>query len=446
MAPMTPRSGRWAAIALAWLAAAGCHGSAGALPVTPGGGFTIKERAEAGPLAALAAKAPFLWIAGAGGLRRVDVTTGEYESVGDTADPRTRAITAVAIDDEGGAWVAGAAGIGRWIAAGDDLRYEPKGRPGPVTVLAPRRPVATEGIWVGGPGGLYRYDGRIFPGIEGIRDVPVSSIVLDDDGKSAWVGTDKHGLYHAEGNHAAPVGGGDSVLLDAVVGVAKTAAGTRVVAGNLEGEPRLYALTLAGVEGFHAPGGARVVALTERGGDAVLIAATAGNAQAYTLRALAAGEPYPAGGLKFSSLVKERAARWAAVPAPEKVPSDVTQAAGAGDDLYVGCARLGMARAAADGPHFIAGSQLVGDAQRLYVACAAPGRCYVVTDGPRAWLTDGDSYQPTRLGEPEAAEPLALATDAHGTIYAIAGEPEGSGLVITRLPPGLRAPVETDWQ
>jgi hypothetical protein len=36
------------------------------------------------------------------------------------------------------------------------------------------------------------------------------------------------------------------------------------------------------------------------------------------------------------------------------------------------------------------------------VACASRVRCYVVTDGPRAWLTDGDSYQPTRLGEPEA--------------------------------------------
>jgi hypothetical protein len=73
-------------------------------------------------------------------------------------------------------------------------------------------------------------------------------------------------------------------------------------------------------------------------------------------------------------------------------------------------------------------------------------RCYVVTDGPRAWLTDGDSYQPTRLGEPEAAVPLALATDAQGAIYAVAREPESSGLVVTRLPPGLRAPVETDWQ
>ena len=79
--------------------------------------------------------------------------------------------------------------------------------------------MATEGIWAGGPGGLYRYDGRIFPGVEGLRDVPVSSIALDDDGKGAWVGTHSHGLYHAEGDHAAPVPGSEAILLDAVLGV-----------------------------------------------------------------------------------------------------------------------------------------------------------------------------------------------------------------------------------
>ena len=81
----------------------------------------------------------------------------------------------------------------------------------------------------------------------------------------------------------------------------------------------------------------------------------------------------------------------------------------------------------------------MGESQRLYVACASHVRCTVVTDGPRAWSTDGDSYQPTRLGEPEAATPLALATDAQGTIFAIARDAEAPGLVITKLAPGVRA-------
>ena len=144
MQNMAPTWNRCLALGL-MAAAVGCHAGGGPGPATAGGGFTIAERAETGPITALAAKPPYLWTAGGGGLRRVDVTTGEYEIVGDTNDAGTRAITAVAIDDEGGAWVAGATGIGRWVAAGDDLRYEPKGRPGPVTVLAARRPVATEG-------------------------------------------------------------------------------------------------------------------------------------------------------------------------------------------------------------------------------------------------------------------------------------------------------------
>src|SRR5262252_3882695 len=357
-------------------AAVGCHAGAGAGPAAPSGGFAISERAEAGPITAVAVKRPFLWAAGAPGLRRFDVTTGEYESVGEPNDARTRGVTAIAVDDEGGAWVASPAGIGRWIAAGDDLRYEAKGTPGPATVLAARRPVATEGIWVGGPGGLYRWDGRIFPIIDGIREVPISSIVLDDDGKSAWVGTHRHGLYHAEGDHATPVPGGESIFLDAVVGVAKTATGTRLVAGNAGNEPRLYALTMAGVESFQGPAGIRVVALLDRGGDAVMIAGPPGKLQTYSLRALAPGDAWAPGSLKFTSLVKERAARWAAVPGPDKVPPDVTMAAAAGDDLFVAGARLGVARAAPEAPRFLVGSQLVGEARRLYVACAARGRCF----------------------------------------------------------------------
>jgi hypothetical protein len=428
------------------LAVAGCHAGAAAGPAGPPAGFNISERAEAGPITAIAVKPPYLWAAGAPGLRRFHVKDGDWETVGEVDDPRTRAITAIAIDDDGAAWVAGAMGIARWVPAGDDLRHEPKGTPGTVTALTARRPVASEGIWAGGPGGLYRWDGRIFPSVDGLRDIPVSTIVLDDDGKGAWVGTHKHGLYHAQGDHAAPVPGGEAIQVDSVLGVAKTAVGTRVTAGNLGGEARLYALTRAGIEGFHAAPGPLVVALLERGGEAVLIAGPPGKPQAYTLRALAPTEAYPAGSLKFTSLVSERGARWAAVPAPERLPPDVIAAAAAGGDLFVAGAQLGVARGAPDGPRFLPGSQLVGDARRLYVACASRARCYVVTDGPRAWLTDGASYQPARLGEPAAAAPLALTTDAQGAVFAVARDPESGGLVITRLAAGIRAPVETDWQ
>ena len=94
----------------------------------------------------------------------------------------------------------------------------------------------------------------------------VTSLALDDDGKGVWVGTRGRGLYRAEGDRAAPVPGGEAIVLDDVVGVAKTAVGTRVVAGNAGGEARLYALTMAGVEGFQAPP-ARAWSRWSSGGD-----------------------------------------------------------------------------------------------------------------------------------------------------------------------------------
>ena len=68
------------------LSSLGCHAGAGARrgPAAPSPAeFTVHERAETGPITALAAKAPILWAAGAPGLRRWDVSTGEWEEIAD---------------------------------------------------------------------------------------------------------------------------------------------------------------------------------------------------------------------------------------------------------------------------------------------------------------------------------------------------------------------------
>ena len=145
------------------LALGACHAGVGTGVAPPtAGDFTIAERAETGPITALAAKAPYLWAAGAPGLRRWDVTTGDYDVVGAGESRGTHALTAVAVDDEGSAWVASAEEIGRWVVGKDkghegELAYSTAGSPGDVVALAPRRPVKTEGVWAGGPGGLFRY-------------------------------------------------------------------------------------------------------------------------------------------------------------------------------------------------------------------------------------------------------------------------------------------------
>ena len=105
-----------AMLAIAMLALPACHAGVGVGPAIPtAGDFLVVERAETGPITALAAKAPYLWAAGAPGLRRWDVGSGEYEVVGDGDAKGTHALTAIAIDDEGSAWVASAAETGRWV-------------------------------------------------------------------------------------------------------------------------------------------------------------------------------------------------------------------------------------------------------------------------------------------------------------------------------------------
>ena len=97
-------------VALAMLALPACHAGVGVGAAVPtAGDFLVVERAETGPITALAAKAPYLWAAGAPGLRRWEVGSGEYEVVGDGDAKGTQALTALAIDDEGSAWVASAA-------------------------------------------------------------------------------------------------------------------------------------------------------------------------------------------------------------------------------------------------------------------------------------------------------------------------------------------------
>jgi hypothetical protein len=433
------------ALGLAALALPACHAGVGAGPPPPvAGDFSIVERAETGPITALAAKAPYLWAAGAPGLRRWDVTTGDYDVVADGEEKGTRALTAVAVDDEGSAWVASGEEIGRWVVGKDkgregELAYQTAGSPGDVVALAPRRPVKSKGVWAGGPGGLFRYDGHRWAIVDGLGGAAVTWLGLDADGTTAWVGTRDRGLYKADDRRAAPAPGGAAVGCEQLVGMATTAAGTRVAVGNVNGDARLYALTLAGTVELHAPVGIHAAALVERGNEALLVAGPVGHERAFTLRPLDAGEPVPADGLRFTEVGTE-VAHWAGVPAGVVVPQAVTAAVGMGADLYVGSVALGVARAEASRPHFLGGSELVGDADRFTVACRAHDHCLVVTDGPQAWQTDGDRYTKTAVGEAADASVLAVAADREGNTWAVSAGSSFKGLVVTR-----RAVGSNDW-
>jgi len=432
----------------------GCRAAATSKPaVAPSRGFDVVERGETGPITALAVAPPFLWAAGPAGLRRWDLKAGEYEPVGDPPRedhdaPNAAAvgITSIALDDEGGAWVAGPKELGRWAPVKDALGYEPKGANSGITALAACRRPLQDGVWVGTTEGLVRFDeGRGFVRVAGLRDGSVTSLSLDDDGRGVWVGTRAHGVFRADGDAGREVTSGDSIALDTVAGIAKTANGTRVAAGSFGDEGRIYALTMAGTEGFRAPVGQHVAGLVELNGESVLLVGRRGEEQPHLLRPLGAAEFPPPGSVRFVPIARDRGTRWVAVPMPLRVPPEVTAVASSGEELWVGTRHVGVARAAANLPKPLPGSELVGDAERLFVGCLTRARCYVVTEGPGAWLTDGDRYRRVHVGEPPSADVIALATDARGTVYAISAESQPPALAVTKHSGGASEGPGT-WQ
>src|SRR4051812_14192620 len=112
---MSTRSAR---IALAWLSLSlplvGCHaglgGQGGATAGAEARGatprFTITERAETGPITALAFRAPILYAGTTRGLRRWDVTADEYETLGAEAGLPGHGVTALGVDGDRNVWVA----------------------------------------------------------------------------------------------------------------------------------------------------------------------------------------------------------------------------------------------------------------------------------------------------------------------------------------------------
>jgi hypothetical protein len=419
-----------------------CHAGGRVRPATPAFVMpTVVERAETSPITAISGHAPSLWAIGAPGLRRWDVTSGEWELVGDARLAGSR-LTALAADEDGNAWVAISGDVGRFVATKQgDWRYEDTGAPGEVSALAPRSPSKGGGAWAGGAGGLFRYDGHRWLVVDGLDGAAITWLHIDDDGQSVWGTAQGQGLFHATEKGAALVPGGAVVSAPEIIGLARTVTGTRVLAGNFNGQGRLYILTMAAPIELAAPPGVAARGLVERGGDAVLVAGPRDAERAYRLQALAPGQPVPSGGLRFASIGSAERERWAALPIELAVPRGVTAATAAGGEIYCGTAERGVAKAALGRPEYLEGSELVGDAERFSVACLAADRCLVVTEAGQAWRTDGARYEKTSVGEAASGIALGVVADGHGGAYAVSAEPPWRSLTITR-----REPTKDAWQ
>ncbi|MDB4982212.1 MAG: two component regulator propeller domain protein [Myxococcales bacterium] len=407
----------------------------------------IIERAEPGPITSLACRGSVLVAGGARGVRRWDVNGTDYETLGADEGLPGNGVTAIGLDGARDIWVATDAGVGRFSPSPREKetavatwKYHALGGLAGVTALAPTTSGHDVAAWAGGGDGLFRSDGTSWTPVAGVSGVVVTSLDLDPDGHSAWVGTRARGLFHVDGDHAREVPvGEDAAAYEDILGTALTAEGTRVAAARARDGSRLVFLEEGDPQPFRAQPDARFVRLVDSGKGAVLVAGPPGAERVYALKLLGAGEAPPPGGLRFVSVKSGMSSahahhRWVAVPLDLALPADeITAVAGGEGAVFAATARLGVARAAKGRADFLTGATLVGDAERLNVACAAPSRCFAVTDGPRAWLTDGDVYREVAVGEADDATVLAVVADHAGTIYALSSEPKYTGLVITRL-------------
>ena len=133
-----------------------------------------------------------------------------------------------------------------------------------------------------------------------------------------------------------------------------TAAGRGWRRGNVNGDARLYALTLAGTVELHAPIGIHAVARGRKGPRGGARRRARGRERAYALRALNPGAPVPVGRPPSFPKKGRRSPHWAgcAVRAGACRVRCTTAVAG-GDDSLLGQLVLGVARArGATRPHF----------------------------------------------------------------------------------------------
>jgi hypothetical protein len=474
---------RWGAAALVAMVSAavplaGCRGPlAGGDPsaggaARPRSGFTVIRNAESGPITALVYQSPYVWAGTERGLRRWKVAAqnppqnpseksaqkptavdldGDAEWVGGEAGLLGHHVSALGADSQGGVWVATEAGVGRLVSEGAHPRYQAKGALAGISWLAP---TGDDGAWAGGAAGLYRFDGRSWTVIDFLHEVPVTSLDLDADGTTAWVGTRGRGLYRVDQRGGAPMAGSDSAegrSTDAseVVGTAVGSSGARVVAvhgapasaGEGRGVEKIIFLTQAGAQSFHTQpdAGLRFVRLVggSTGGEPVLVAgAAAGEERLFTLRPLPRGESPPAGGFRLLASRKGAGERYAAVPSASVPPPDITAVApGRAGEIWFGSRAMGVSRAAAERPAYLTGD-LSDDADRCTVACAARDRCYVVAGGAHAWLFDGSRFREARAGETADGRALAVVTDRAGAIFGVSSEPQLAGLELSRLAAG----------
>jgi hypothetical protein len=420
----------------------------------------VRRFVESEPITAIAYRSPAMWAAGTGGIRRWDVDTQELASIDQESGSWGGRVTALAIDDVGRAWVANEGGIYR-VAADRESNLH-RGwlwsRTGGVTHVAPIGVDQGGGAWVGTSRGLFRLPDVGGAAIERGHDLAVTSLDLDPDGSSAWVGTRAQGMFRfMEGSARVTVIPGDPG--QEIFGSAVLPDGVRLVLGESFGNAWFWLVDPASkviASGFS--GLRHVQPFTRADGHAMLRSGdTAYNISrdACWCRAAQSGHDRPVATL---ASLDSRLAFVLLPPAPCGIPLP-TAHPGANAASYVACplqlmppqpllARTmavqndnavwfgtddtGVIRVTPSALHRM-GGDLADNGGRFTVACADRGRCYVV-NGKHAWLFAQGRFRKLPAPAGSGVRLLGVARLSRGELWGIGWRAQGSELVFGSLP------------
>ncbi|MEP6654553.1 MAG: hypothetical protein ABJA82_14425 [Myxococcales bacterium] len=424
---------------------------------------TVTFQGDVAPIRALTTTADgTVWIGSDRGLRRLRSHSLATEWIGAAQGLVGTRVSALATDATGRVLVATDVEVGRFSEAGGRLRYQSLAKLAGMTHLAPltravssSAATSSSGTWAGGPAGLFFLPGEGTPSpvppvsIEGARGVPVISLDVDSDARSAWAGLAGRGLVQVDARRVLASFGPQGIHpLDFTdpLGTALLPNGTRIsIGGGAQSRTHVLVLRRTGPELLTADVDLPLVALIAAApgsGEAsfrapLLLGGPAATPRAYHLEVVERGEVSGPGLVRFTPAHKNlRSLRLIARPDPRVLPPDVTVAASMSPEpeaVLVGTRSLGVARVTASQPEFLPGGELASGATGLSVACLEQDRCVFATGVGPGWVWDGGDRVIKAIPDDAIGGSLmALAGDGRSNVYFITGGADKT-LKIARL-------------
>ena len=465
------------AVTIASLLSCGPHARRGATGGDPVArqtfsGSRVRSYTDTFAVTSIADSPTSLFIGTAHGLLRWELGSGKFNILTSHDGLPADRVAALAVDGQGGVWVATAKGLSRGVrSAWSNFPVAPVGEF--LTGLQPG--LDGRSVWAGGPEGLARLRGgkweRYLP------DTGVTALAMAPNGV-VWVGTSGKGVLRIPRSYdrIEQYGAAQGCETDVVRGLTITDKGVLAVGDGPAGPRAAYHdgerffsyridapqvlewAARAGKDTFIGAGAAAYeVTISDKegppSGPVKLAAVTTGQPKPPRtvvlkpeLASATLDDPVLAPGaqpVKAKDQPKEsgpRAPRFDTVESAFRLPDGVTAVAGSERGLLVGSRFLGSVRIENGVVRTFRASDLVAGAQRLTVACKGDD-CYLATGGARAWRFDGQAFEVASIDPEPGSRVLAVLNDRKGEVLAIHRGAKGSELRISSVADGRWTPV-----